>query len=396
MVFLALCGFAKAAYSWLGEQSSQVQLVVGLVWLAAVVGSFAILWFRDPSILHKFMVLVLPLMVLLLVFMMLTEFEMNIGYKIMWHLALMFVVAMVCHGTMVRDRPPTQYLTEFYMWMSFGGVLGGIFNALIAPAIFNSLAEYSLAMVFACMLLPPLVPNEAEEPSNWGRYADLILVSLFVLVGGCLLGCRLISPRPDFSILQNGGWGWMAVGVALTLSLGFLYAMRPARGPVGRFALQFPLALYVFVLMLIPLAVVMGLGLADERRDYLLVLRQLGVATRHGRVRRAYLGIRQTAAGGRSAAAARPARRPGAGLVALALILSGVLVAASVFARVTVRSDLLAEVRSRLAGFDGLRTLRDGWWVWLLAAATGGLVWGVSQLRGAAPRSARRRDREPP
>jgi len=43
---------------------------------------------------------------------------------------------------LVDKRPEVSRLTEFYIWMSFGGVLGGIFNALIAPVVFSTIYEY--------------------------------------------------------------------------------------------------------------------------------------------------------------------------------------------------------------------------------------------------------------
>ena len=44
-----------------------------------------------------------------------------------------FVIAMVRHGQLAADRPAGVHLTEFYLWMSLGGVLGGLFNSLAAP-----------------------------------------------------------------------------------------------------------------------------------------------------------------------------------------------------------------------------------------------------------------------
>ncbi len=68
------------------------------------------------------------------------------------HLATFFVTAMVCHGQLAADRPAPSHLTEFYLWMSLGGVLGGLFNALVAPVVFNSVLEYPLMMAAACLL----------------------------------------------------------------------------------------------------------------------------------------------------------------------------------------------------------------------------------------------------
>ncbi|NNG05136.1 MAG: fused MFS/spermidine synthase [Inquilinus sp.] len=70
------------------------------------------------------------------------------------HVATFFVCAMVCHGELWRVRPGTRHLTEFYLWMSFGGMLGGVFNAILAPIFFNAVLEYPIALVLACLLRP--------------------------------------------------------------------------------------------------------------------------------------------------------------------------------------------------------------------------------------------------
>ena len=70
------------------------------------------------------------------------------------HLAVFFATAMVCHGELARSRPPAAQLTEFYLWMSFGGVLGGLSSALVAPQVFSSVAEYPLMIAVGCMLRP--------------------------------------------------------------------------------------------------------------------------------------------------------------------------------------------------------------------------------------------------
>ena len=91
------------------------------------------------------------------------------------HLGLFFVTAMVCHGELARRRPPAASLTEFYLCVSLGGVLGGIFDALIAPAVFPDIWEYPLLLALSCLVRP--------APGNggvWARGADLGLPALLL------------------------------------------------------------------------------------------------------------------------------------------------------------------------------------------------------------------------
>ena len=63
-----------------------------------------------------------------------------------------FLSAMVAHRTLYESRPAAAYLTEFYLWMSLGGALGGLSAALLAPKIFSEIFEYPLllALSMAC------------------------------------------------------------------------------------------------------------------------------------------------------------------------------------------------------------------------------------------------------
>ncbi len=62
------------------------------------------------------------------------------------HLIVFFVTVMVCHGQLAADRPEPARLTEYYLWMSLGGVIGGLFCALLAPLLFDSALEYPLML----------------------------------------------------------------------------------------------------------------------------------------------------------------------------------------------------------------------------------------------------------
>jgi hypothetical protein len=68
----------------------------------------------------------------------------------------LFVFCMVCHGELVRRRPPVRHLTLFYLMLSIGGALGGTFVGLLAPAIFNAYFELPIGL-FLCALLVTIV-----------------------------------------------------------------------------------------------------------------------------------------------------------------------------------------------------------------------------------------------
>ena len=110
---------------------------------------------------------------------------------IVLHLATFFVAALVSHAELARSRPSIPHLTEYYLWISTGGVLGGLFNALIAPVIFTTAAEYSWAIALACLLVPRI---GIAEKTLRSRLLDLGLpLALGALSIGLLSGSLVIA-----------------------------------------------------------------------------------------------------------------------------------------------------------------------------------------------------------
>src|SRR5205823_3190629 len=79
------------------------------------------------------------------------------------NLLAFFATALVCHGEMAKDRPTTKHLTEFYLWMSVGGMVGGMFNGLVAPIAFKGVWEFGMAITVACLVRPRLVDTGWTE-----------------------------------------------------------------------------------------------------------------------------------------------------------------------------------------------------------------------------------------
>jgi hypothetical protein len=127
-----------------------------------------------------------PLVLVLLVLLMLAQATQPIVLLAALHLIVFFLATMLCHGAIAADRPAPRHLTEFYLWMSLGGVLGGMFNALFAPVIFSSLVEYPLVLALACLALPRFGADAAQP---FFRRLDLVLP----LVAGALLAALLVG-----------------------------------------------------------------------------------------------------------------------------------------------------------------------------------------------------------
>jgi hypothetical protein len=98
------------------------------------------------------------------------------------HLLALFTCAMVCHGELARLRPSAKYLTSFYLFVSFGGALGGIFVGLIAPMIFPDFYELYLGLLAVGLLCMVVVFIDNKSLFYRGNYywAWAVMVALWV------------------------------------------------------------------------------------------------------------------------------------------------------------------------------------------------------------------------
>jgi hypothetical protein len=145
------------------------------------------------------------------------------------HLLVFFLAAMVCHGELWQRRPGPAHLTEFYLWLSLGGVLGGLFTALAAPVIFTSILEYPLLLVLACLVRPAAVID--------GMRQRLLDVAVPVAVGvSILLGCQIFGSRNNVTMLF--------IVALLAVLVVFGSRRRPWRFALGVAAVLLSLQLY--------------------------------------------------------------------------------------------------------------------------------------------------------
>ncbi len=196
---------------------------IPLLWvipLAIYLLSFMYTFSARPPIPHKWMVYLLPALVLptMIIFIIpVTNPAIPIGLLC---LGTLFVAAMVFHGELALDRPSADHLTEFFLFISLGGVLGGLFAAILAPLLFVLVIEYPLTMVMAGFLLPRW---RRSSPSTIGRVLDIAWpIAVALLTIGTIAYSR--EPREFSSVLTKN-----LITFCLPAALCFVAAMRPIR-----------------------------------------------------------------------------------------------------------------------------------------------------------------------
>ncbi len=140
---------------------------------------------------------------------------------ILVHLAFFTLASLFCHTRVASLRPPPSRLTEFYLWLSVGGALGGFFNALLAPQLFTHVVEYPAMVILACAARSGLWRGTPAE-----RLRDLAFGAvLLMLAGFAAILARVYRGEP------NAPWG--AVGFGLLAAVAFFSKARPLRLTLG-------------------------------------------------------------------------------------------------------------------------------------------------------------------
>lgn len=151
---------------------------VPLLWvipLAFYLATFVLVFARHPPIPLPLIVRWQPLLVIPVVVFLFWGPYLASPLLLPAHLAAFVVTSMVCHGELARSRPPTPSLTEFFAWIALGGLLGGVFNVLVAPLLFASVEEYPLLLAVGLALRPR---GSGVEARRVGMIAPLGLLTL--------------------------------------------------------------------------------------------------------------------------------------------------------------------------------------------------------------------------
>ncbi|WP_198243791.1 fused MFS/spermidine synthase [methane-oxidizing endosymbiont of Gigantopelta aegis] len=184
---------------------------VPLLWiipLTLYLLSFVLVFSNWAPRIHPFMLAAQPVILLpFIAFSFINPAVLPYWLNLLLHLLAFFMAIMVCHGELAKNRPHTRHLTDFYLIMSFAGMLGGMFNTFVAPFVFDGVYEYPIMIVAALMLRPGFF-GQHWRGQLW--LPALILIAGFVVY---------------FSTDQLPAY-LDSIGVVLILLAGVTYAFR--------------------------------------------------------------------------------------------------------------------------------------------------------------------------
>ena len=158
------------------------------------------------------------------------------------HLGTFFFTALMCHQALAARRPPPDRLTEFYLLLSLGGVIGGAFTALLAPVVFDTVREYPLVLLLA-LFARPLAELAGKRWLVDDGSAALQRGGLHLLLGGfrrlgvlvlSVLFRRVPSDRAGVAAFvppsASDSFCALAAILLALAPLGLYYAMRESEG----------------------------------------------------------------------------------------------------------------------------------------------------------------------
>ena len=240
-------------------------LVPLILYLASFIFVFArwpVVWTETPHTIFLYAQPFCMALMILVDVLHLTSDTRFLLFAMFAHVLGFFTTTMVCHGELAKDRPSTKHLTEFYLLMSVGGMLGGMFNALFAPVVFQQgIWEFPLCLFAAALARPKMFETglfdnflagvfesqpdatPAGKSGQKGKHApvsvgvtaneSLVQILDFAWAGVilvCVLGLGFFLDKPEY---QESGMGYKLAAYLVPLTLCCLCLARPIRFGLG-------------------------------------------------------------------------------------------------------------------------------------------------------------------
>jgi hypothetical protein len=189
--------------SWMLSTTSRLTTNIApmpLLWiipLSLYLLTFILVFAKRQVISHNWVLRLLPFaLILLSVSLLITGQWQLMAVEV----GVFFLATMACHGELARRRPAAEHLTDFYLMMSIGGALGGLFNAVLAPLLFSAYIEFPIVVAIVCWMRPE--PHEESDAA--GSRVDMILLVVVTLVIFATLNSFVIEKSVAMTMIVAG------------------------------------------------------------------------------------------------------------------------------------------------------------------------------------------------
>lgn len=166
-------------------------------------------------------------------------------FALVAQLATLFFGALLCNADLADERPGAAQLTDFYLWIALGGVIGGIANSIVAPLVFSTVVEYPLTLVALALLL------RREQPGEMPRRTRVIewSPSLAMLAFAGIAASAVLSHRSHHTLGVNsaGILQWQFTPVALLVAGALLASQRGAFASASALSAAFVIGGLTFI-----------------------------------------------------------------------------------------------------------------------------------------------------
>ncbi len=146
--------------------------------------------------------------------------RMGTFFQILSNALMLFAICLLCHSELYLHRPSPRFLTSFYLMLSIGGALGGVFVSLVAPLIFRDFWEYNLGLIYVAVIVMVVA---YRSRGTW-LYRLRIPVSVLALVLAVFI---LMLPI-----------AWSAHSVEMARNFYGVIKVRPLDGPTAGYGLS--------------------------------------------------------------------------------------------------------------------------------------------------------------
>ncbi|MBI5296609.1 MAG: fused MFS/spermidine synthase [Chloroflexi bacterium] len=194
------------------NQITQEVAVIPFLWilpLALYLLSFILTFSDGPWVQRRLYALLFALASVAMLWVLGNAGDLSFGVQIAVYCLLLFLACMIAHGELYLLRPSARYLTSFYLMVSVGGALGGIFVNLVAPRIFTGYWEFHLAWLLTIVILiVSLLPRWESRPQV---RAGVLWMAFFLAIAWIVQGMNgysdaLLVQRNFYGILRVKEW----------------------------------------------------------------------------------------------------------------------------------------------------------------------------------------------